>query len=309
MVIRDNEDLLEEFQVFIKLEKGLSKNTVIAYLQDLEKLRLYSELIEKRMDLLTYEDLQEFLTEAFGIETNLRTQARVLSSIRAFYKFLIYYDIIQQNPAELISGPMKEKHIPQYLTLREVNALIQAIDLSSNEGHRNRAIIEILYGSGLRVSELTSLTDNSFYTTEDGNHCLLVQGKGDKQRVVPMSVEAYKWYDYWLSERSTWHIMPEGKGVIFLNRYGRPITRVMIFYIVRRLAEIAGIKKTISPHTLRHSFATHLLLNGADLRVIQQLLGHASISTTEIYTHVDIKNTRDAVEEFHPSNRAPKKKM
>lgn len=301
ILIRDNEDLLEEFRTYIKLEKGLSVNTITAYLQDLEKLRLYSELIEKRLDTFDYNDLQDFLSEAFTLETNRRTQARILSSIRAFYKYLLYADIIVQNPAELIVGPVKEKHIPNYLTFQEMEALIRAIDLSTNEGHRNRAIIEFLYGSGLRVSELTNFQEDNICFINN-TFCLIIEGKGDKQRIVPMSPEAHKWYEYWVSERNGWPITSQGKGYAFVNRYGRPLTRVMIFYIVRQLAEKAGIKKTISPHTLRHSFATHLLFNGADLHVIQQLLGHGSISTTEIYTHVNISGIRDAVEEYHPTN-------
>lgn len=303
MVIRDNEDLLEEFRTYIKLEKGLSENTIVAYLQDLEKLRLYSELVEKRMDFFDYEDIADFLGEAFTVESNRRTQARILSSIRAFYKYLLYVGVMSQNPMQLVKGPLKERYLPNYLTVTEMEALLAVINDGVNEGPRNRAIIEVLYGSGLRVSELVNLHRANICSLEDFGWCIIVNGKGDKQRIVPMSDEAHRCYNKWLESSEKWKILPKNQVYAFVNRYGRPLTRVMIFYIVRQLAELAGIKKIISPHTLRHSFATHLLLNGADLRVIQQLLGHTSISTTEIYTHVNISNSRTAVEEFHPENR------
>jgi integrase/recombinase XerD len=196
--------------------------------------------------------------------------------------------------------PKKEMHLPDVLTVEEINSMIAQIDMSSNEGHRNRAIIEMLYGSGLRVSELTELKLSNMYR-QDGY--MLIQGKGSKQRLVPISPEAEKWFQYWMEDRSHLDIKPEFGDIAFLNRYGRQLTRAMIFTIIKRLAAAAGIHKTVSPHTLRHSFATHLSQNGADLRIIQQLLGHESITTTEIYTHVDIQDLRKAILQFHPANR------
>ena len=196
--------------------------------------------------------------------------------------------------------PRIEKKLPEVLTLDEIDAMIAHIDMSKAEGHRNRAIIEMLYGSGLRVSELTDLRLSNIYRQEG---YMRIIGKGSKQRLVPISPEANKQLGYWLKDRSELDIKPESVDIAFLNRYGRQLTRAMIFTIVKRLAQEAGINKTISPHTLRHSFATHLLQNGADLRIIQQLLGHESIVTTEIYTHVDIQNLREAILKFHPENR------
>ena len=191
-------------------------------------------------------------------------------------------------------------HLPEVLSLDEINALVSAIDLSTPEGNRNRAIIEMLYGSGLRVSELVSLRLSDMYRAEG---YMLIRGKGSKQRLVPISPEAEKWFDFWLQDRCHLNVNPNDIDIAFLNRRGGQLTRAMIFTIIRRLADKAGIQKTISPHTLRHSFATHLLQNGADLRIIQQLLGHEDITTTEIYTHVDIQDLRKAILKYHPANR------
>jgi integrase/recombinase XerD len=224
----------------------------------------------------------------------------VLAGIHSFYRFLLYKDYIDQDPSELLEGPRKSKHLPTVLSLDEVNAMMAAIDLSSNEGHRNRAMMEMLYGSGLRVSELVNLPLSKIYLNE---HYMLIEGKGSKQRLVPLSPVAEEWFGYWMQERAGWPVKPEFKDFAFVNRYGRPLTRAMVFTIVRRLCEAAGITKTVSPHTLRHSFATHLLQNGADLRVIQQLLGHEDLATTEIYTHVDVQDLRKAILEYHPANK------
>ena len=196
--------------------------------------------------------------------------------------------------------PRVEKHLPEVLSLEEIDAMIAQIDMSKPEGHRNRAIIEMLYGSGLRVSELTELRLSNIYRKEG---YMRILGKGSKQRLVPISPVADEQFGYWLHDRSQLDIKPEAGDIAFLNHYGRQLTRAMIFTIVKRLAEAAGIRKTISPHTLRHSFATHLLQNGADLRIIQQLLGHESIVTTEIYTHVNIQDLREAVLKYHPENQ------
>ena len=296
----DDERILKKYYTYLKLEKSLSDNSVAAYMQDLDKLILFCQQRNQSVIQATFDDLQEFVFQQFKSNSKTRTQARILSGIRSFYRFLVYHDYIEQNPSELLEMPNKEKHLPQVLSVEEIDRLIASIDLSANEGHRNRAIIEMLYGSGLRVSELVNLKLSKIYFKEQ---YMLIEGKGSKQRLVPISPEADKWFHFWLEDRSHWDIKPECVDIAFVNRYGRQLTRAMIFTLIRSLAEKAGITKTISPHTLRHSFATHLLQNGADLRIIQQLLGHESITTTEIYTHVDIQNLRNAILQFHPANK------
>ena len=290
----------KEYHAYLKLEKGLSPNSVEAYEQDLEKLRSFCE--EQGIDMVhaTPDDLHRFVMEVLSSITNARSQARILSGIHSYYRFLVYHNYIEQDPSELIEMPKREQHLPEVLTVEEIDRMIAAIDLSAPEGHRNRAIIEMLYGSGLRVSELTTLRLSRIYLN-DGY--MLIEGKGSKQRLVPISPVAIEWFGYWLQDRSLLDVKPDFVDYAFLNRYGRGLTRAMIFTIVKRLAAEAGIRKTISPHTLRHSFATHLLQNGADLRLIQQMLGHESITTTEIYTHLDIQDLRQAVLKYHPANR------
>ena len=292
--------LLREYHTWLRLERGYSPNTVEAYEMDLDKLREYAT--EHGIDFvhMEFEQLETFIFESFKNIRSEATQARVLAGIHSFYRFLLYKDYIDQDPSELLEGPRKSKHLPTVLSLEEVNAMMAAIDLSSNEGHRNRAMMEMLYGSGLRVSELVNLRLSRIYLNE---HYMLIEGKGSKQRLVPLSPVAEEWFGYWMQERSTWPVKPESKDIAFVNRYGRPLTRAMVFTIVRRLCETAGITKTVSPHTLRHSFATHLLQNGADLRVIQQLLGHEDLATTEIYTHVDVQDLRKAILTYHPANK------
>lgn len=297
----DSESIRKQYHGYLRLERGLSPNSVEAYEQDLDKLFAYCERMGIAADKATFEDLQGFVYEEFGDGTNSRTQSRILSGVRSFYRFLLYHNLREDDPSELLESPRKEQHLPEVLSLEEVNRLVEAVDLSSAEGHRNRAMLEMLYGSGLRVSELTGLRLSDIYREEG---YLLVRGKGSKQRLVPISPEADKWFGYWLEDRSHLDVKPEAKDIAFLNRYGRQLTRAMVFTIIKRLAEKAGIHKVISPHTLRHSFATHLLQNGADLRVIQQLLGHEKITTTEIYTHLDIQDLRDAIMQYHPANRA-----
>ena len=284
----------------LRLERGYSPNTVEAYEMDLDKLRAYT--VEHSLDYvhLDFVGLEAFIFEQFKTIHSEATQARVLAGIHAWYRFLLYKDYIEQDPSELLEGPRKSKHLPTVLSLEEVNRMMAAIDLSTNEGHRNRAMMEMLYGSGLRVSELVGLQLSKIYLNE---HYMLIEGKGSKQRLVPISPVAEEWFGYWLQERATWPVKPEFRDIAFVNRYGRPLTRAMVFTIVRRLCEEAGITKTVSPHTLRHSFATHLLQNGADLRVIQQLLGHEDLATTEIYTHVDVQDLRKAILQYHPANQ------
>lgn len=298
--VKNNDLLLREYHTYLRLERGYSPNTVEGYEMDLDKLRTYCE--EKNVDFVNmdFDQLQEFIFEQFKTVKSEATQARVLSGLHSWFRFLLYKDYIEQDPSELLEGPKKSKHLPTVLTLDEVNAMMAAIDLSSNEGHRNRAMMEMLYGSGLRVSELVNLQLSKIYLDE---HYMLIEGKGSKQRLVPISPVAEEWFGYWMQERSTWPVKPEAKDIAFVNRYGRPLTRAMVFTIVRHLCAEAGITKTVSPHTLRHSFATHLLQNGADLRVIQQLLGHEDLATTEIYTHLDVQDLREAILQCHPANK------
>ncbi len=289
-----------EYHTYLKLERGLSDNSIVAYELDFNRLKTYME--EHQIDVVhaTFDDLQAFVFETFKGIKSAKTQARLLSSIHSFYRFLLYHRYIEQDPSELLEMPRVEKHLPEVLSLEEIDAMIAQIDMSKPEGHRNRAIIEMLYGSGLRVSELTELRLSNIYRKEG---YMRILGKGSKQRLVPISSVADEQFGYWLKDRSQLDIKPEASDIAFLNHYGRQLTRAMIFTIVKRLAEAAGIRKTISPHTLRHSFATHLLQNGADLRIIQQLLGHESIVTTEIYTHVNIQDLREAVLKYHPENQ------
>ena len=289
-----------EYHTYLKLERGLSDNSVTAYELDFKRLKTYMEAHQIDVVRATFDDLQAFVFETFKEIKSAKTQARLLSSIHSFYRFLLYHRYIEQDPSELLEMPRVEKHLPEVLSLEEIDAMIAQIDMSKPEGHRNRAIIEMLYGSGLRVSELTELRLSHIYRQEG---YMRILGKGSKQRLVPISPVADEQFGYWLQDRSQLDIKPEYADIAFLNHYGRQLTRAMIFTIVKRLAEAAGIRKTISPHTLRHSFATHLLQNGADLRIIQQLLGHESIVTTEIYTHINIQDLREAVLKYHPENQ------
>lgn len=292
--------LKKEYRTYLKLEKGLSINSIEAYERDLKRLTEY--LDEHGIDPIhaTFTDLQAFVFDTFKDISSVRTQARLIAGIHSFYRFLLYHHHIEQDPSELLETPKKEIHLPDVLSTEEIDRMIAQINMSKNESHRNRAIIEMLYGSGLRVSELVNLRLSDMYLNEG---YMRITGKGSKQRLVPVSPVAIEWFGYWMQDRNSLDIKPEAIDIAFLNRYGRQLTRAMIFTIIKTLAHEAGIQKTISPHTLRHSFATHLLQNGADLRIIQQLLGHESISTTEIYTHVDIHDLREAVLKYHPENR------
>ena len=292
--------IAKEYHRYLKLEKGLSENSVKAYELDLQRLQAYMD--QHNIDIIhaSFDDLQAFVFDTFKEVTAVRTQARLIAGIHSFYRFLLYHHYIEQDPSELLETPKKEMHLPDVLSLEEIDRMIAQIDMSKSESHRNRAIIEMLYGSGLRVSELVNLHLSDIYLTEG---YMRITGKGSKQRLVPISSVATEWFGYWLEDRNSLNIKPEAKDIAFLNHYGRQLTRAMIFTIIKTLAREAGIQKTISPHTLRHSFATHLLQNGADLRIIQQLLGHESISTTEIYTHVNIQDLREAILKYHPENR------
>ena len=297
--MNDTNRIYKDYHTYLRLERSMSENSVLAYEQDLDKLRRYLDSRNINPIQATLEDLQAFVYDSFSGKTNVRSQSRIISGVHSFYRFLLYHHHIEQDPSELLEMPKKEFHLPDVLSLEEIDALIAQIDLSSSEGHRNRAIIEMLYGSGLRVSELVNLKLSNMYRQEG---YMLIEGKGNKQRFVPISPEAEKWFSFWMEDRARLDIKTEFADIAFLNHYGRQLTRAMIFTIIKRLTTAAGIHKHVSPHTLRHSFATHLLHNGADLRIIQQLLGHEDITTTEIYTHVDIQDLRQAILRYHPAN-------
>ena len=293
--------IIDKYINFLLLERSLSENTAIAYRQDIEKLFSYFE--KRQIDPIhaTGDNMKDFINDTFRNTTSAKSQARILSGIKSFYRYLIYTNQIDNDPTELIPSPQQELHLPAVLTIKEIDSMIAQIDLSKPEGHRNLAIIEMLYGSGLRVSELVGLKLSNINWDEN---FMLVEGKGSKQRLVPISPTAKEKFMLWHNGlRKQLNIEQRNNDFAFLNRRGKPLTRVMVFYIIKDLANRAGIKKNISPHTLRHSFATHLMQNGADIRIIQQLLGHESITTTEIYTHIDITDLRDAIIMYHPANK------
>lgn len=294
--------LFREYHTYLLLERGYSANTIASYEYDLQKFRTYLSTNDLDPVRITFDHLQDFVFTSFKTTTNARTQARILSAVRSFYRFLLYHNYIDADPTELLENPRREQHLPVVLSLDEIDRLMAAIDLTTNEGHRNRAMLEMLYGSGLRVSELVGMHLSDMDRAEG---YIRVLGKGNKQRLVPISPVADEWFGYWLEQRAHWPIQKGNEDIAFLNRHGAQLTRAMVFTIIKRLCAAAGIEKNVSPHTLRHSFATHLLQNGADLRVIQQLLGHEELSTTEIYTHLDIQDLRRAILQYHPANQHP----
>ena len=296
--------LRDEYHLYLKLEKGLSENTIMAYERDFAKLESY--LADARVELIDakLEHLRDFIVEINSLGIQPRSQARILSSVKAFYRFLIYKNIIDNDPTELLEAPKIGLRLPEVLSVEEIDRIVAAIDLSKPEGQRNKAIIETLYGSGLRVSELINLQLSKLYIDEG---YMLVEGKGSKQRLVPLSPASVRQIELWQIDRNTLNVKSEYSDILFLNRYGRKLTRAMIFTIVKDLAETAGIRKNISPHTFRHSFATHLLENGANLRAIQQLLGHESITTTELYTHIDVQFLRKTILDYHPMYQIERK--
>lgn len=288
----------KNFENYLRLEKSLSENSIEAYLNDIRKLEEFIKASgnDSGPSSVTYPDLKVFINW-FGAENkNARTQSRVLSGIRAFYKFLLIDGEINENPSSLIESPKIGLKLPEVLSVAEIDRIVEAIDLSKPEGHRNKAIVETLYGCGLRVSELVNLRLTDIHY---GEGFVSVTGKGNKQRLVPISNKALKEIDLYKIDRSRLPVIYDG-NVVFLNRRGRKLTRAMIFTIIRDLAGKAGIVKKISPHTFRHSFATHMIEAGADLRAVQEMLGHESIMTTEIYTHIDRSFLRDTLIMFHP---------
>ncbi len=291
------------FEAFLKLEKGLSKASVLAYLQDLRKLQSFVDIhkINRSLPQLNLEDLQAFISYLNELELSLNSQARIVSSLKGFYKYLILEDIIQDDPASLLSAPKSARTLPAVLSTEAIDRMLGAIDHSKKEGIRNRAIIEVLYACGLRVSELTNLKLSNVYL--DVGYVKVI-GKGNKERIIPIGEEAIKHLQFYLQDRRQMNtIKSESEDIVFLNRRGAQLSRNMIFMIVKELAKKAGIKVKVSPHTFRHSFATHLIEGGANLRVVQDLLGHRSIITTEIYTHLDMNYLKETIQMFHPRNK------
>ena len=281
------------------MQRGMSPNTLDAYARDLDKLLNYLDGIGMHVLDVELSDLQHFAAGLHDIGIGPRSQCRILSGVRTFYKFLVLDGYIEQDPAELLESPVLGEHLPEFLTPAEVDRLKDSIDVSKPEGHRNRAIIEVLFSCGLRVSELVNLKLSDIYRDEQ---FVRVFGKGSKERLVPISSTALREIDNYWSWREELKIKPGEEDYLFLNRRGAHLTRTMILIMLKQQAEEAGIQKTISPHTLRHSFATALLEGGADLRVIQALLGHESIATTEIYTHISSQTLRQTILEHHPRN-------
>lgn len=295
------QEIRQHYEAFMLLERRLSENTRRAYMADVDRLAAWLADAGVEAPEATEHNLHDFIFALHDLGIAQRTQARIVSGIKSFYKYLVIEGINEKNPAELIEAPRPGRHLPEVLSVDEIDRMIEAIDLYSPTGRRNRAIIETLYGSGLRVTELCTLERRRVFLDEG---YVIVAGKGSKERMVPMSPQAVEQIDLYLEERAQRGdtTKPGEEDYLFFNIRGAHLTRVMVFYIVRQLAEAAGIKKTISPHTLRHSFATHLLEGGANLRAIQAMLGHESISTTEIYLHLDNTRLREEILSHHPRN-------
>ena len=294
-----DKEMVRRYVRYLKLQRNMSGNTLDAYQHDLRKLLDYLKGEGKDPREVQLEDLEHFSAGLHDIGIHPRSQCRILSGVRSFFKFLQLDGYRDDDPTELLESPQIGQHLPEVLTTAEVDRLEASIDLSKWEGHRNRAIIEVLFSCGLRVSELTNLKLSNLYLDEQ---FVRVMGKGSKERLVPISKKAIQELAFWFDDRQHMDIKPGEEDYVFLNRRGAHLTRVMILIMIKRQAEAAGIQKTISPHTLRHSFATALLEGGADLRVIQALLGHESIGTTEIYTHIDTSTLRREILEHHPRN-------
>ncbi|MBT7726914.1 MAG: site-specific tyrosine recombinase XerD [Flavobacteriales bacterium] len=289
---------IKEFKSYLRIERSLSDNTIDSYLRDIQKLANFSEEKDLNELQITKSEVKEFIASINKEGISARSQSRIISGIKAFYKYLILEDYLKVNPTELIESPKIGMKLPDTLSIEEIDSLISAIDLSHPQGERNRAILEVLYSCGLRVSELTNLKLSNIRFKEG---YVKVLGKGNKERFAPIGSSAIKFLNIYLNEiRNHQDIKKGSEDIVFLNRRGNKLTRVMIFTIIKQLAEKIGMKKKISPHTFRHSFATHLIEGGADLRAIQEMLGHESITTTEIYTHLDREFLRDAIMTFHP---------
>lgn len=297
--INKSGSIVSRYKSYLLLEKALSPNSIEAYLDDLTKLLQYFETENLKLRQIRLEDLQQFVTQLYDLGINARSVARILSGVRSFFNFLILDGYIQNDPTELLETPKIGLKLPVVLSLQEIENIISIIDLSTKEGQRNRAIIEMLYSCGLRISELTNLKFSDLFL-DDG--FIRVEGKGSKQRLVPISHTAIKEIGNYLLDRKLIDVKKGSEDIVFLSKRGTAISRIMVFHFIKQYADQAGIKKNISPHTFRHSFATHLLEGGANIRAIQQMLGHEKITTTEIYTHLDREYLRQEIIEHHPRN-------
>lgn len=302
--MRDIDDLKQvkrNYSVYLRIEKGLAANTATAYGDDVDKLTAYLTDQGIAVEHASTNDLDNFVAALHDVGIGPRSVARIISGIKSFYKYLRLEGYTEQNPTLLLDSPHQGRHLPEVLTLDEIDRMIACIDMSTPEGVRNRAIIETMYSCGLRVSELVGLQISLIYAESE---FILVRGKGDKQRMVPISQVALQLIEQYIKDiRSHQVVKPGCDDILFLNRRGGQLTRQMVFIIIKRLCELAGIHKNVSPHTLRHSFATHLLEGGANLRAIQQMLGHESITTTEIYVHIDRSRLRQEILNHHPRNK------
>jgi len=298
----DWKSTINGYKSYLLLERSLSSNSVDAYTSDIEKLAQFSvdTLVKTNPTTITTKNLEDFIISIHLTGLSDRTQARLISGLRSFYKFLLIENVMQEDPTELIEGPKLSQKIPDFLSIEEMGMILESIDLSHPQGQRNRAILETLYSCGLRVSELVNLKISNYYPDLG---FVKVIGKNDKERIVPIGSVAIKFIDYYLDcIRRHMHVDGASEDILFLNRRGKRLSRVMIFNVVKKAVFDTGIKKTVSPHTFRHSFATHLVEGGADLKSVQDMLGHESITTTEIYTHLDTKFLRETILLYHPRN-------
>lgn len=293
-------DPVEKYKTYLRLEKGLSLHTVEAYLDDLNKLFRFAADEKRPVLEIQYADLQQFVAQLCDTGISARSQARIISGIKSFYRFLVLEDYLRSDPTELLEAPKIGMKLPEVLTVDEINRILDSIDLSTPTGQRNRAMLEVLYSCGLRVSELIGLNHSDVYFDEQ---FIRVEGKGNKQRLVPISETALHEIRKYLYDRNTLTVQKGSEDTLFLNRRGTKLTRVMVFHVIKAQTEAAGIHKTVSPHTFRHSFATHLLEGGANLRAIQLMLGHEKITTTELYTHLDREFLRREIINHHPRNK------
>lgn len=298
--MQQGKDIFSKYKTWLRLEKSLSANSIDAYLTDLDKLIRFMESEGKSYSDITYQDLQQFVAQLHDIGIHPRSQARIISGIKSFYRFLLLDDYITVDPTELLESPKIGLKLPEVLTVNEINNILDSIDLSLPEGQRNRAMLEVLYSCGLRVTELITLRFSDVYFDEG---FIKVEGKGSKQRLVPISDTAIREIKNYLQDRNLMVVKKGFEDTLFLSRRGTGLSRIMVFHIIKQQTAMAGVHKNVSPHTFRHSFATHLLEGGANLRAIQDMLGHEKITTTEIYTHIDRQFLRREILEHHPRSK------
>lgn len=300
MTKQQGKNIISKYHTYLRLEKSLSANSIDAYLTDLDKLVRFMQSDNLSLPEVTYNDLQQFVTQLRDVGIHPRSQARIISGIKSFYRFLLLDGYITTDPTELLESPKIGLRLPEVLTVNEIDSIMSTIDLSLPEGQRNRAILEVLYSCGLRVSELITLRYSDVYFDEG---FIKVEGKGSKQRLVPISETAVREIRNYLYDRNKVRVKKGCEDILFLSRRGTGLSRIMVFHIIKQQVELAGIRKNVSPHTFRHSFATHLLEGGANLRAIQLMLGHEKITTTEIYTHIDREFLRDEILAHHPRSK------